>query len=31
MNVQDGDCRKIAVNVQDGDCREIGVNECAGR
>jgi len=31
MNVQDGDCREIAVNVQDGDCSEIGVNECAGR
>ena len=31
MNMQDGDCREIAVNVQDGDCREIGVNECAGR
>jgi len=30
MNVQDGDCREIAVNVQDGDCSEIGVNECAG-
>jgi len=31
VNMQDGDCREIAVNVQDGDCREIGVNECAGR
>ena len=31
MNMQDGDCREIAVNVQDGDCSEIGVNECAGR
>jgi len=31
VNMQDGDCREIAVNVQDGDCSEIGVNECAGR